>query len=136
MRLPLVVTACSLALAGCGGDDEARTVTETVTETRTVTETETVTETATGPGAPAGGPERGCGDIAFEPQTDNGAFDIRAAGVGCEVAREVARAAEDASGDYSASGFDCSGTVRENGLRTTEYTCTRDDGARVTFSRS
>ena len=50
MRRSSVLVLALLAIAGCGGDDEAKTTTETVTQTDTVTtpETQTQTNDATG----------------------------------------------------------------------------------------
>ena len=42
--------------------------------------------------APASAAARSCGSIAFTPNSDEGAGDIRARGVRCRVARRVARA--------------------------------------------
>jgi hypothetical protein len=78
---------------------------------------------------------RRCGDVVYTPQTDNGAFDIRARGVSCSTARAVARAGDGAGRNYSSRGFLCTGTVRENGLRRTVTTC-RDGARRIEFVRS
>lgn len=78
---------------------------------------------------------RQCGDVGFEPQTDYGAFDIEATGVGCAVARDVAAFAEGEIGEPygTPSGFSCLPERDESGPMTTVvYTCTRDD-ATITF---
>lgn len=142
----LIACSCLLLAAGCGGDEEDGAPAGTA-------------------GAPAGAPETGeaagteggtteggagqeptedderaepaaCGDVAFEPNTDFGAFGVRATGTDCETAREVAGAAEDAGGvAYEAQGFTCDGAPRGGELPTIEWTCT-GDGAEITFSTS
>lgn len=103
------------AAAGCGGDDEAssgtgaRTVTETVTgatappPTREPTgslETQPPPETQAAPppgetvpsappsaaDAPSGAR---CGDVTITPNSGDGAFDVRADGVGCAEAERL-----------------------------------------------
>lgn len=128
---------CAVLVFGCGGE-ETTTVTSTATETRTNTQTITQTETQTTTPAPTGGTPslRRCGDVAFQPNSDSGAFDIRARGTDCQAARAVARAAEgERGGDYSASGFNCRGRAGGGELPSTDYTCT-EGSARVTFSAS
>lgn len=139
-------------LAGCGDDATtdpsgaaptstvtvSATVAPTATPTRTVTETVIETTTATVTPSPGdGGGMRDCGQVAFEPNTDDGAFDIRARGVDCPLAREVARAAEGRGGDRyrGPEGFDCrpAGTVGE--LPSVVYEC-RAGGSLVTFDAS
>lgn len=73
--------------------------------------------------------------MAYQPQSDAGAFEIRASGVGCEVARDLARSAEGASLRFAEDGFACEGRRVDRGLPATRYTCKRD-GARVTFEVS
>lgn len=132
----LLVLGVGPALASCGGDEQGgptASPTATVTETATATETATVTATPTdSPGA------RDCGQVAFEPNTDAGAFDIRASGVGCPVAREVAGGAEGQAGErYSApEGFDCRPTETVGELPSVVYECTRGAGGTVTFRSS
>lgn len=136
----VIAMAAAAALAGCGAEDQdpgsaPAGPTATVTETTTVTATATVTATPRPTDSPR---PRGCGQVAFEPNTDAGAFDIRASDVGCQVAREVARGAEGQGGErYAASeGFDCrpTGTVGE--LPSVVYECTREAGGAVTFRAS
>ncbi len=80
---------------------------------------------------------RACGDVGFEPNTDHGAFDIRAAGVKCDLARDVAAAAESHNGKrYTAAGFTCRGKPAGTELPSVAYTCTRGENGRVTFSTS
>lgn len=81
---------------------------------------------------------RDCGGVSFEPQTDHGAFGIRAWEVGCRHAREVAGAVDGQIGDtYRTSGFTCETPAETQGepLPTFDYTC-RSDGARVHFNAS
>jgi len=77
---------------------------------------------------------RGCGDVAFTPQSDNGAFAIQATGVDCATARQVAAGAEDRRGGaYSAAGFSCRSTGTTGGpLPATRYRCEGGGGV-VTF---
>ena len=81
-------------------------------------------------------PSRACGDVAYTPQTDHGAFSIRRRGTTCAVARAVARDAENRGTPFSTRGFTCRGTLLQDPLPSTRVRCTRDDGARVTFTRS
>jgi hypothetical protein len=81
-----------------------------------------------------------CGDVAFTPQSDDGAFNIVATGVSCEGARRVAaltrnrRHADPLS--YEADGFSCTGTrVPNDGLPSVDWRCTRN-GDTITFTRS
>ena len=84
-----------------------------------------------------------CGSIGWTPNSDDGAFDIRARDVGCRKARRVARAAKPygPSGEpgttfrYRARGFRCVGTERDTALPSIRFSCRRDS-ARVTFSRT
>lgn len=79
---------------------------------------------------------RDCGDVGFEPNTDAGAFNIEAAGVGCRVARQVAGAAEGQSGErYGARNFDCRPTGTVGMLPSVQYECARGDAV-VTFDAS
>ena len=141
-RAAFLAVAAAPLLAGCGGDDpdgapartsSAATVTATVTATATTTETVTATPSPTDSPTP-----RACGQVAFEANTDAGAFDIRASGVGCPVAREVARGAEGQGGSrYAATaGFDCRPTGTVGQLPSVVYECSRDAGGTVTFRAS
>lgn len=81
---------------------------------------------------------RECGDVAFTPQSDHGAFGITATGVGCDKARDVAAAAEGNLGEpYGTSGgFSCRVERDDSGQMTSyDYTCTRAE-ATVTFNAS
>lgn len=97
------------------------------------------TEPSQGPGSPSESADtRECGDVAFEEQSDSGAFGITATGVDCGKAREVAAFAEGERGESygTPSGFSCQATRDESGqLPTTNYDCTRG-GATVEFSVS
>lgn len=129
----ILASLAALSVAGCGGGESTTTTVETTTTATTTTTTEqTTTTTTTTTGAAT---THSCGDVAFEPQTDAGAFGIEATRVACPIARRVARASEGAGQSYSAQGFSCSGQPGGGELPSTEYTCERD-GARVTFSQS
>lgn len=81
---------------------------------------------------------RQCGDVGFEPNTDNGAFGITATGVECDVARDVAAFVEGDVGDPygTPSGYSCLPERDDSGPMTTfNYTCTRGD-ATITFAAS
>ena len=110
----LIVGALVLPAIGCGGGDDA-------------------------PSQPAAPVD--CGFVEFAPQTDNGAFGIRARGVGCATARRVARASRDVRGEgrprYSAHGFACRGSQVDDELDLpgVSYRCSRG-AARVTFTRN
>ena len=82
-------------------------------------------------------PAESCGDVGYEPNTDAGAFQIRAGGVSCATARRLARDAENRSLPFSLRGFRCSGQVVDEGvaLPYSRVTCTRGD-AEVMFRRS
>ena len=78
---------------------------------------------------------RDCGNVAFAPASDVGAFNIAARGVNCGTARDVAAYAEGEHGEPygTASGFSCLPERDNSGaLPVTEYTCTRGE-ATVTF---
>jgi hypothetical protein len=78
---------------------------------------------------------RRCASVTFTPASDHGAFGIRARGVSCAVARDVARGGEDGDLRYRRAGLRCRGVFDDAGLAQTIYRCTRP-GARVTFSAS
>jgi hypothetical protein len=78
---------------------------------------------------------RRCEPVAFTPNSDHGAFSIRARNVTCAVARDVARRSEGGDPRYRRAGLRCRGVFDDAGLAQTIYRCTRP-GARVTFSRS
>lgn len=89
---------------------------------------------------PTDAPEesRKCGDVAFEDNSDAGAFNIRASGVGCELARDVAARAEGQSGDSydTPSGFACLPERKTAGpIPSIHYTCSRGI-ATITFITS
>lgn len=78
-------------------------------------------------------PARSCGDVAYTPQTDHGAFGIRTRGESCATARQLARDAEDRRLPFSLRGFRCTGErIRTDPLPITRVTCTRGD-AEVTW---
>jgi hypothetical protein len=121
-----------LVLTGCAGEGAP-------SSTPAPTVTETVTATATVTASPSGPPSvETCGQVAFEENTDAGAFDIRATGVRCEVARRVASVAEGQRGKaYDAPrGFSCvpRGTVGQ--LPSVAYECTGPADQRVRFEAS
>lgn len=80
---------------------------------------------------PAGAHEvntgRKCGSIAFAPNTDFSANNIRASGTTCKVGRAVARRAKTAGKRYVALGYDCRGKGHEPryGLAHTDFRCTK-----------
>lgn len=76
-----------------------------------------------------------CGDLGFEAQTDNGAFGIRAVGVGCERARKVASFSRGFPSTFTAHGFTCRTEGPEGRLGSHPYTCT-GGGDRITFRTS
>jgi hypothetical protein len=78
---------------------------------------------------------RKCASIGFTPNSDHGAFGIRARNVDCDVAQEVARGGEDGDLGYRRSGLRCRGVFDDAGLAKTVYRCTRP-GERVTFAVS
>jgi hypothetical protein len=81
---------------------------------------------------PTGAP---CPMLAFTPDSDHGAFSIRARNVSCAVARDVARGAVSGDRRYRRAGLRCRGTFDPHRLPKTVYRCTRP-GARVTFLAS
>lgn len=79
--------------------------------------------------------ERDCGDVSYTPNTDHGAFDVRARGTSCSVARAIARDAEDEPRRFTSRGYRCVGEPRRGGLPRTVFVCRNGDN-RVSFSRS
>lgn len=81
---------------------------------------------------------RGCGGVAFEPGTENGAGGIRGKRVGCRTARRVARGSRPFGPtrprDYRRLGFRCAGARLDTPLPLALYTCHRRD-ATVVFTR-
>jgi hypothetical protein len=101
-RALLLLAACVLPLAGCGGTTKTTTVTSTRTVVRTATvvppattTTPPTTSTGTTPSVPSG--PRSCGriDITY-PNGEGGssAVNITAFGLGCTEARAVTRACQ------------------------------------------
>jgi len=83
---------------------------------------------------------RSCGLISFTPNSDDGAFSIRARGVGCVTARRVARAVRplkivDGPRRYRSNGFVCRGRLDDTSLAMVRWRCARG-AAVVTFNRS
>ena len=93
--------------------------------------------------SPAAAATRACGNVGFEPNSDAGAFGIRARGVRCRTARAVARASRTygPSGDpdriwrYRARRFRCVGRELDTALPQVRWRCRRGD-ALITFSKS
>jgi hypothetical protein len=81
---------------------------------------------------PTGAP---CETLAFTPDSDHGAFSIRARNVSCAVAQRVARGAVSGDRRYRRARLRCRGVFDPHGLPKTVYRCTRP-GARVTFLAS
>jgi len=86
-----------------------------------------------------------CKDVEFGRPPDGGAFEIRATGAGCEVARDVARTTKarrlgsevvKKERTFSSHGFQCVGIEPfvVYGSPPIRYTCTRGD-AEITFKR-
>src|SRR4051794_24444957 len=82
---------------------------------------------------------RGCGSVAFQPNTDDGAGGIRARGTTCRRARAVARGSRPFGPtrprSYTARGFRCTGRAVDAPLPTALYTC-RDGRKTVAFQRT
>lgn len=77
-----------------------------------------------------------CGQVGFGPETDHGAFDIRATGVRCDLARSVAaEAVGHVPDEYRSHGFTCGSQATGNELNSFYYNCTKD-GAQVSFTAS
>ena len=76
-----------------------------------------------------------CPTVVFSPNSDHGAFNVRARNVGCGVAARVARGAIGGDLRYMRAGLRCRGTFDDHGLPQTTYRCVRE-GARVTFAAS
>ena len=88
----------------------------------------------------ADGATRSCGTVVFTPNSDDGAFGVRATFVSCRTARQVAARSQrtspvDGPTRYRALGFRCRGRARDTALPTMRWRCTRS-GAVVTFTRS
>jgi hypothetical protein len=78
---------------------------------------------------------RACPTVVFTPDSDHGAFDLRARHVSCAVAERVAGGAEGGDRRYTRARMRCRGVFDPHGLPKTVYRCTRR-GARVTFVAS
>lgn len=79
---------------------------------------------------------RSCDDVPFAPQTDHGAFGIRAVGTDCGTARAVAADAEGNLGsNYRSHRFTCLAQEADSELGGYEYTC-YSGVRRVTFAAS
>lgn len=85
---------------------------------------------------------RSCGDVAFIPQSDNGAFGIVAKRTSCRWARRVARGSRhhrpsrNVSHRYRAAGFHCYGVFfSDDPLPSVLYSCRRGNRT-VAFDRT
>jgi hypothetical protein len=76
-----------------------------------------------------------CPTVVFTPNSDHGAFNLRARNVTCAVATNVARGAVGGDRRYTRAGLRCRGVRDEHGLPKTVYRCTGSH-ARVTFVAS
>lgn len=81
-----------------------------------------------------------CGGIAFERNSEFGAYNIRSRGVGCKTARSIAKASRDLSvtrGPYTYGhrGFRCRGRAHNQTLPSVDWRCTRGRKI-VRFGRS
>jgi hypothetical protein len=95
-------------------------------------------------GACGGGDEESgfadCGKTLFSEQQDDGVFNIRAKGVGCDVALQIAGGARtvDLAGtslDFQAVGYDCKGSLAQHdGRPGVDYAC-GSDANEVRFTR-
>lgn len=75
-----------------------------------------------------------CGFVAGAPNTDQGAFDIRASGTGCRTARSVAR--RFMAGERRPRGYACRSRTHEPmGLTHRDVRCRRGDAV-VSFALS
>ncbi|GAB2757390.1 hypothetical protein GCM10027174_36880 [Salinifilum aidingensis] len=79
-----------------------------------------------------------CGDVAFAPQSDHGAFGISASGIGCGPARDAAALADRNLGEpyTTPGGFSCQPRRSPGELPEHHYTCTRGATQEVTFDAS
>lgn len=92
------------------------------------TERHTLTIALRNPGSPPGGSGHDCGDVAFAPASDAGAFNIVAQGVSCQVARNVAaQVVHHGDEAYTTdSGFTCLPEVEQRQpVRNIIYSCLR-----------
>lgn len=83
---------------------------------------------------------RRCGDIAFAPASDAGAWEIRADRVSCRTARSVAAKSRshnvvDGPRRYAVRGFRCHGRQGNTVLPSVIWRCRRS-GATVRFSQT
>ena len=152
MRVALIIaSALALALAiviAVGGDDEDDPVIETTPVTTPETAPEAVETTPEEPLEPEPAPDTDgdgvaealleCGQIVFEPNTDSGAARIEAAGTDCATARDVARAARNATDEltFEANGFRCTGGQADQPLSAIEWFCIGADRSVVSFLTS
>ena len=108
-----------LAFAGCGDEDE-----DTGKDTPTVIE-RTVTETAPTP-PPTTRPVRTrCGDVVFEENSGNAAFDVVVEGITCEEAEKLLRSGLESWDCETTEGSDSGGGDRSrcrDADRTIEFT--------------
>lgn len=124
------------SLAGCSGDSGGGGSAPGATSGPTVTVTRTVTPSGSpeDPGLPG---NRTCRRVAFEAGTDAGAFDIRALGIDCAAARQVAAGAEGRRGEpYTARGFTCQPIGTAGQLPSVVYQCIGPADQTVTFKAS
>ncbi len=83
--------------------------------------------------AGAAGQSANCGRIVFEPQTDNGAANIRARGTSCRRARRIVRAVY--NGGRQPFGYRCRSRAHDDGgLFFRHWVCTKNQ-ARVTWDK-
>ncbi|MDQ3609968.1 MAG: hypothetical protein M3459_13900 [Actinomycetota bacterium] len=116
--LRCILLILAFAVSGCGGEDEE--------EPAAVPPDTTAPPQQAAPGNDAGG-----GDCGRVEVPGHEAVDLRADGVGCATAREVAAgAAGQGRAPYDAAGFACEPTDAADG--DTTYACTGDPG-RLTF---
>ena len=78
---------------------------------------------------------RDCGFVSFIPNTDSGAFSIKAHGASCRVARSVARESKREGLNYRHRRFRCAGRRVTNGLEAIRYRCRRGPSL-VTFEKT
>lgn len=123
------VQEAAIGVSGCHGDPEKAPFDVSARGSDVVVDVST-------PNCDAQPPKtRECGDVAFEPQSDHGAFDITATGVGCAQARDMATLADSKLGESygTPGGFSCLPKRDDSGPTTGfRYTCTRGE-ATVTF---
>lgn len=145
-RIATVMVMVGLALVSCGDDAEQVPATDstTVAPTSVVTTTLATTTTTITPSATSTASAPGvleCATVAFTPNSEDAASDVRATGLSCDEAESFVRRAgmQTSSGgpeEVDVDGYHCIRTAsQQDPLPRSSYECTNGPKT-VTFVRS